>query len=322
MKSYYRHLAAAAAVSFLATIQAQAGSVLSTFNLIVTENLQGVAEVEGRTFVGGNLGIQNAAQFGFALSNSEVSANSDTLVVNGAITGQNAGTVKVSKGNLRYNGSINPVNLVEFQGGGSKLANNYNANDVKAEVAAFSTFLKNKPGTTPTFVPNSNQFNLNAGSPDAQGFSVLSVTADSIFGSGKNGTVFFNNLSTVSALVINVSGKNINWQNGVNMSSLSLADRSKVIWNFWEAETISTSGKAFYGSVLAPDAVFTGGGDLNGSVAVKRLNYQGEVHLGTYSGPGIPPAVTVVPLPASAWMGLSLMAAAVLPAARRRLLQA
>jgi choice-of-anchor A domain-containing protein len=305
------------------SVNAAAGSVMGTFNLIVTENLNGVAEVEGRTFVGQNLAIQNAAQFGFALSAQQVAANRDTLVVNGAITGQNAGTVKVSKGDLRYNGSINPTNLVEFQGGGSKLANTYSVADIKTELSSFSNFLKSKPGTTPTFVPNSNQFNLTAGTPDSGGFSVLSLTADSIFGNGKNGTVFFNNLANTNALVINVSGTTINWQNGANMSFLSLADRSKVIWNFFEATAIHVSGKAFFGSLLAPLANLTSnGGDFNGSVAVKNLNISAEVHLGTYSGPGLPPAVNIVPLPPAAFAGLALLATVAIPTIRRRMISA
>lgn len=304
--SIARHSLAAASLVFAVGLPAMAGSVMNDFNLIVTENLQGVAEVEGRTFVGGDLAITNAAQFGFDLTPSQVSANGDTLVVAGNVTAVNAGTVKVSKGNMKLNGSVNSSNVVEFQGGGSFQAFDYDVNAVRSELSSFSSFLQAKSAGTATIAfPNSNKAVLTAGTLDGDGFSVLNISANTLFGSGLNYAIELDP-GTTGTLVINVSGTNINWANGANMTLPTTDDaRSRIIWNFYEATSIFVQGKSFIGSLLAPLALLSSsGGDFNGTVAVRSLNISAEVHNPSYAGPG--ESTIVVPLPAAAWLGIAL----------------
>jgi choice-of-anchor A domain-containing protein len=307
--------------SLVAVSSASAGSLMNTFNVIVTENLQGVAEIEGRTFVGGNLAISNAAQFGFRLTNTQVAQQGDALVVGGNITSQNAGTVKVFKGNLRLGGTVPSSNVVEFHGGGSNQAFNYNVQDVKNELSSFSTFLRNLPSTTPTFAANGNGngvANL-AGGTTTGNFSALSINANSLFGSGKNYNIRVNP-GTTGVLVINVAGTSINWSNGANMIQPATDEaRSRIIWNFYEATSIHVGGKAFLGSLLAPLANLTSsGGDFNGSVAVRSMNISAEVHNPTYSGGGEPiNSAIVIPLPGAGVAGAVLLGIATV--ARRRL---
>lgn len=54
---------------------------------------------------------------------------------------------------------------------------------------------------------------------------------------------------------------------------------SKVIWNFYEATSITTNSRRFAGAMLAPYAdVNAGSGNLEGAVVVKNLVSAGEIH--------------------------------------------
>jgi len=77
-----------------------------------------------------------------------------------------------------------------------------------------------------------------------------------------------------STLVFNVSGSSISILNNANMSALS---GYNVLFNFYEAQTMSIAG--FTGSILAPYAYVTGTyGAINGTVVAKDWSGTTEFH--------------------------------------------
>lgn len=118
-------------------------------------------------------------------------------------------------------------------------------------------------------------------------------------------------------LIVNVAGKNIDWKLGVS-DSYNASLNQKIIWNFFEAETIDF-GTIVHGSVLAPYAAISNITPIEGSVVALAMKMGGEVHLGTYDGEGIPfgPPSGAVPEPAT-WAMLILGFGFVGGALRRR----
>jgi len=62
--------------------------------------------------------------------------------------------------------------------------------------------------------------------------------------------------------------------------------RDKIIWNFFEAESINLT-KQLNGSLLAPLAHLENRTPIEGTVVVKSFTQRGEVHLSSYSGQGL-----------------------------------
>jgi choice-of-anchor A domain-containing protein len=96
-----------------------------------------------------------------------------------------------------------------------------------------------------------------------------------------------------SSVIINVSGKDVT----INNKGFTLPDGGssckagtsswchRILWNFYEAETLSATGIGIEGSVLAPFATFnTGSGMVDGQVIVKYLNGSFEYHPYFFSG--------------------------------------
>ena len=75
------------------------------------------------------------------------------------------------------------------------------------------------------------------------------------------------NLNGSSTAIINVRGTSANWNQGNIVGDLVSDDevKEKVLWNFYEAETLNFN-LALYGSLLAPLASLTNQTILEGTV--------------------------------------------------------
>ena len=80
-----------------------------------------------------------------------------------------------------------------------------------------------------------------------------------------------------STVIINVAGTSDSFSGGsINLNGVSAND---VIWNFSSATAISIGSIAFNGTLLAPDASFTGTwGQLNGQLIVDNAAATTELH--------------------------------------------
>jgi choice-of-anchor A domain-containing protein len=90
---------------------------------------------------------------------------------------------------------------------------------------------------------------------------------------------------TGSTVVINVAGLNVNFQNlGINFTNLNgdatgATDKTHVVYNFYQAQTLGISGISVQGSVLAPLANVTfSNGNIEGNLVAGNLTGSGETH--------------------------------------------
>ncbi len=293
----------------LATSPAEAGSVLSEFNLIVLGDLNNVTDVEGRTFVGGNLNA-NTSEYGTKLTAADYAQNGAALVVGGSINPltKNKEQYKVF-GDFHYNGSTlnqNNENVIGYHNfGGSQQTNNYVLNDVRDEVTQYSAYLASLTATHTATIPN--------GSHGPAKFDLTGATGTAVF--FVDGSQLFDNqfvqqleliLGSVEHIIINVAGKDIAFSSGNFVSAFNTdAGRSRVTWNFYEA-TYLYFERPFDGSIIAPYATLETNHVIAGTVVVNNLRSNSEVHLPLMT-PLNPPEVPVVPLPTTAWAGMALM---------------
>lgn len=274
--------------------------IINNYSLTVLGDLHSTSEVEGRAFVGGNLGGP-ASNYGTHLTPASEYLGVDVLTVGGNI---NAINVNLNAGNLRLGGSLN--GNVNYNGGGSLIQDA----SVPAMVGAFaaqlnstSAFLRDLAATSTASVPNGQPgpLVLNAVPQGPEGVAVFNL----------DGATLFNNplvqqielaLNGAQSVIVNVSGSSINWNHGNMVGQMHTEfARSHVLFNFFEATSINLGGRAFSGALLAPNAHLTFNGVIDGSVAVASLDQFGEVHLPTYDG--------YVPAPGTlAAVGLGLLA--------------
>jgi choice-of-anchor A domain-containing protein len=225
-----------------------------------------------------------------------------TLKVGGTIAtavNPNAGDTIISGGPRPPGSNIN---------GGSATFNvpNYKTTlqgQLAAQTAQFTVDLKDlsqalqklSPTLGDGIVSSANALTVSA--TKGSGYIVIDTTAAALEAAG--GKLLTFELKTLAAgghvpVIINVSG------GGAITISTDLGSETAgpyVLWNFENATSLSLPN-GFAGSILAPDAAFSNGNQVNGSVAVASFDQDGEVHLGTFVGsPALTNALSGVPEP-------------------------
>lgn len=115
--------------------------------------------------------------------------------------------------------------------------------------------------------------------------------------------------------IINISGTNLGNYVGFNYGGLAAEN---VLFNFYEANSLSFGGMTFNGSVLAPDAFVTiQGGSVAGSVIADSFHSEGAMIGGAAFGGLLTNATAAIPEPAT-WAMMILGFGAVGFALRRR----
>ncbi|MBB3911028.1 choice-of-anchor A family protein [Sphingomonas desiccabilis] len=270
---------------------------LKEWNLIVLGDLTSSSEVEGRTFVGGNLD-GNSSNYQIKTPPPS-SYDTPGLIVVGDVTGGaknlNNGSGAVVGGNVNSGFNLNGAPQT-VQVGGSIANTNVNQNTVNSGLASNAGFLeglqqqkslltsgmtdlsqgmtKLEANSTVTFANNRATFNAK---PDAKGVAVFNLTADDL---NRIGEIQFN-LNGADTAIVNVSGANIMLNDNFLGGTQGLGEH--VIWNFADAKNLSLT-TAWGGSVLAPGAAANTGNYIQGSAVFGSLVQNGEFHLGTYTG--------------------------------------
>ncbi|HUD27634.1 MAG TPA: choice-of-anchor A family protein [Novosphingobium sp.] len=272
--------------------------VLRTWNLVVLGDLTSSSEVEGRTFVGGDLNGNSSNYQIQPIAASSTGTPGLTVVgdVNGGHKNLNNGSGAIVGGNvnsgLNLNGAAQTV-LV----GGTISNTNVNQNTVTSGLAssdpAFTQNLTQQKslietsmsglshtmstqGANSDLVISGNRGTFNA-QPDSSGVAVFNISAADL---DKIGEIQFN-LNGADTAIVNVSGSSITLNDNFLGGTQNLGEH--VIWNFPDAKDLNLT-TAWGGSILAPGAAATTGNYIQGSAVFGSLVQNGEMHIGTYTG--------------------------------------
>ncbi len=346
MKIRHVSLAAVAFGLFATPLQASIVSgidAMKEWNLITLGDLQSSSEVEGRTFVGGDL-TGNSSNY--QISNPGASANGEPgLTVVGNVTGGTKnldnGSGAVVGGNVDSGFNLNGA-AQTVQVGGTISNTNVNQNTVKSGLAAsdstFSSDLAAQKGALTSSLTSlsssmsqmtaNSQVSFSGGKatfnaqPDASGTAVFNISASDL----ANASEIAFNLNGADTAIVNVSGSSANLDQNFLGGTTNLGEH--VIWNFPDASTLNLS-TAWGGSILAPTAAATTSNYVQGSAVFASLVQNGEFHLGTYEGSYTPPpsvpsssssggGAVPVPEPGSVWLFLVATVGMIALLTRRR----
>lgn len=295
-----------------------AAGPLNSYNLTVLGNLDSNSEVQGTTFVGGNL--SGTSNYGISLN---VPASSVSLTVGGSIT---SGNIQLNAGSLVVGQNVAAGTMVNLNSHGNYAVGGTISGTVQggthvpfgtppdvatvtSQLLSQSSGLAALPANSTTSIVSGNQLVFNAAPSGPGNLAVFQVSAADVFQNNSLAQLSIN-AHGASAIVINVSGTSVLWNNGMNEvgALTTTALRQSVIWNFYQATSIELD-RNFNGALLAPLAHLTNSTSIDGSVAVKSFTQRGEVHL---------PTLTVTPVPEPATWLLAGFAALGLIAVRRR----
>jgi choice-of-anchor A domain-containing protein len=239
------------------------------------------ADTEGRMWVGGDLTITG----GYAVNTTNITSLKSScdewgLVVGGNITGDPI----VSAGKAAYGGT--------FKGNASMHSNCGIVHQTPVDFAAVETKLtgyslafKDYP-TNGTSTITYGQMVLTGTDKTLNVFDITAAQINSI-------TSMKFVVPTTSTVIVNISGKAVNWPGGSFIlpdgGQACKANNSewchRILYNMYEAESVTINGIGIQGSILAPLATFNGlGGNVDGQVIVKNLKGVTEYHPYYFSG--------------------------------------
>jgi choice-of-anchor A domain-containing protein len=290
-----------AASLFLGIAEAKAVELgaASGYNVFVLGDVQQqYTDIEGKLAAAGNINYIGGI-------GSKLAPNSGDVVIAGNDLTMSNG--QVNNGNAIYGNNVNVANNVGIPQGKLLKGNPVDFNAAANQLKQLSTYLSTLAPTGTTTVQSWGGINL-AGSGTS--FNVFNL-----LGADLSKTNTFNiSADPNSTVVVNVSGQDISMKNfGFNIAG---TNRSKVLYNFFEATNITASGIGIEGSILAPLANFNfNDGQINGNVVVASLSGNGESHNYLFDGdlPDVPnnPEPKPVPEPATI-AGLGLVASLVI----------
>ena len=255
------------------------------YNLFTTGSVnQANSDYEGRAAIGGNGTFSS-----FSINSSHVSGAA--LVVGGNLSISNSqingdtyvgGTASLSNTGLNGGTLFNPNNPLNFANLGSQLSSD---SQLLASLTATGTaFYDNGLGREVLKSTNAS-------------LAVFNITTTDLQKANNQGLDF--QVNPNATVLVNVSGTSAslaNFQTFLNGSSAN-----KILYNFTNATSLSSSSASIEGTVIAPlAAVNLSNMHINGSLYTSSLTGNGELHNVPFTG-----TIPVVPEPTS--MALSLI---------------
>jgi choice-of-anchor A domain-containing protein len=254
------------------------------YNLFVLDGIDvHYSDTQGAVAAGGN-----ASFTGYSIGNGAPSG-SVNLVVGGNLSATNGSTngLTIVAGTPTYSG----WSTAGLQASGTPLPIDFvaAATELRARAIELSTLAPSGSVASPW----TDQWLLTGAS---SGLSVFNLDAAAIATSN----TFTINLTPGTQALINVNGADARLSGGLTINGGTASD---VLWNFYNASTLSFSGIAMQGSVLAPNADYLGGwGQINGTLIVNSFsdrNGATELHNGTPYRGGLLAPLPPIPEPAS-----------------------
>ncbi|QDT54398.1 hypothetical protein Pan44_24310 [Caulifigura coniformis] len=252
--------------AILLTTRSASAELIPGYENVIGGNLNGQAQIEGRTIVRGDV-LGGFAQFGTGLVPPAVYANADTLLVGGNL--QSSG-LTMHAGDVRLGGT-NSGATVNLNGPGSELFQNdstalSSANAAVSQLGLASDFYSNAAVNSTTTIVGTN-ITLNP-LPGPDGLAVLAVNAVNI-----QNALFSLAVAGVppdTRFLINVVG-NLSSDPILANFDASFADPaiySRILWNFQDQTSELNLSREWYGSILLPDASLVTTSAINGMVLV------------------------------------------------------
>jgi len=242
--------------------------VASDYNVFTIRNInQQSTDIEGKLAAGGNVNFVGGIGSKLATNSGNVVVAGNNLTLsNGQVSNGNAVygvSANIASNEGLPNGKLSQGNPIDFNAAGTQLES---LSQSLASLTPNGTTTVNKWGDINLTGSDSqlNVFNLDG--------SALSKT--------NNFTINSNSGSTV---IVNVSGTNVSLSNfGFNISG---TNQQHILYNFYQATTLTASGVGIQGSILAPLANFTfNNGQVNGNMVVASLSGKGEFHNYLFQG--------------------------------------
>ena len=291
--------------------------VMREYNLVVLGNLKSSSEVEGRTFVGGNLTGNSSNYFikggkaptstapgltvvGSVSGGTKQLNNSSGALIGGSMSSGlnlNGGNQAVTIGGsaLNINGSKGSTVKIGGAAGGNMNSNGgtiqsnqglpgftaglqIQATDYALGVKDLSAYLAGLTPTDQVSFPLQNRIQFSPATGNGK-LAVFDLADTSVF--NKVGEIQFLTKG-FDTIVVNVGGKDAKIAKNFIGNNSGLGEH--VIWNFYEAQTIDFGSNSFYGSGLAPYAAGKIGNFIEGSAVFGSLEQNGEIHLGGFAG--------------------------------------
>ncbi len=269
--------------------------VISSYGVVALNNLQARSESEVPVYVGNNFVSQGYTVNGKGYSDGTIGGITGSLIVGGDVSGND---VNVNAGDAQVGSATGTINT---NGGTLTTGISLNALAVSSAFQSLSSDLSALTDTVDAVADASdpNLKSINAGTPDADGISVLSMAADFLSG----GTLSSFTIENGASLIVNVSGTNINIQSNFNF------DSGNVIFNFYEAEEVTVNSTFGFGILAANADVYLNSGGTDTFVVGENIFQSTEVR-GVYTGTLPSVDVAPVPLPASGLLLVGALAAA------------
>ncbi|OKH51745.1 hypothetical protein NIES2101_17520 [Calothrix sp. HK-06] len=277
---------------FAETVKAVELGAASSYNVFVLGDVQQqYTDIEGKLAAAGDINYMGG------IANKLAPNSGDVVIAGGDLTISNS---QVNNGNAVYGKNTNVTN-VGIPGGKLIQGNPVDFNAAANQLRKLSKYLSTLAPTGVTTVADG--VNLTGSGTNLNIFNLLGADLSKT-------NAFRISVDPKSTVVVNVSGKDISMKNfGFNIAGTT---PSKVLYNFYEAMSVTAEDIGIEGSILAPFAKFNfNNGQINGNVVVASLSGNGESHNVLFDGdlPDVPttPQPKPVPEPASI-LGLGLLA--------------
>lgn len=301
-------LGLAAAVGPAQAANVDARSILKQFNNIVLNDLTtGSGHTHGSLYVGGDYNGGGVVNMDNNPNGQLTDDISGSMIVGGNVNGQNQ--IHLHGGNARIGGIVTSGTIETHNGATVETGTpGIPASDIMTAFQSLSTELfgmADTGGVANTSDQNDINFQSGAG---VNGVAVFHVDASDIDAGTFKGVFAPAGVTTV----INVAGTSATL--GMNAGGFGATPNQSVIFNFYEATTLTLNSMATF-SVLAPFANVLLQSDIKGTLVSNNLDQRAQVITPYYDG-NIP--LSTVPVPAAAFLLLTGIAAIGGMAARRR----